>query len=129
MGFQLPTSTGDIAGFNHQQYGNQIQVEDPWDWYIYIYHENPPNLGNLDPQWTMGILWESASWVEVLEFMDDFAEALGLDLLQRETLLHHLGVEDAELIEAKKVVGRLDGWSRWTGNLYKGTGMSCRCWM
>ena len=35
--------------------------------------------------------------------MDDFAEALGLDLLQRETLLHHLGVEDAELVEAKKV--------------------------
>ena len=35
--------------------------------------------------------------------MDDFAEALGLDLLQRETLLHHLGVEDAEFVEAKKV--------------------------
>ena len=35
--------------------------------------------------------------------MDDFAEALGLDHLQRETLLHHLGVEDAELVEAKKV--------------------------
>ena len=41
--------------------------------------------------------------IQVLEFMDDFAEALGLDLLQRETLLHHLGVEDAELVEAKKV--------------------------
>ena len=37
--------------------------------------------------------------------MDDFAEALGLDLLQRETLLHHLGVEDAELVEAKKARG------------------------
>eukprot|EP00438_Fugacium_kawagutii_P014571 Skav232314 [mRNA] locus=scaffold882:746735:757352:- [translate_table: standard] len=49
------------------------------------------------------LLEEAGGCPRVLEFMDDFAEALGLSSEQRERLQERLGVEDQELSEAKQL--------------------------